>query len=44
MLNMYLLPLESIDAVSDVIDDSSAVEVVFMDSRQVFISGLSESG
>jgi hypothetical protein len=44
MLNMDIVPLESSGAVSDVMDDSSGAEAVFMDSWQLFTSGLSESG
>jgi hypothetical protein len=44
MLSMNLVPVESIDVVSDVIDVSSAVEAVFMDSWHGFMPGHSESG
>jgi hypothetical protein len=39
ILNMDLVPLESICVVSDMIDDSYAVDAVFMDSWQVFCRG-----
>jgi hypothetical protein len=39
---MDFVPLESIDVVSEVMDDSSAAEAVFIDSWQVFIPGLME--
>jgi hypothetical protein len=44
MLKMELVPLELSDVVSEVMDDSSAVDAVFMDYWQVFMSGLRESG
>jgi hypothetical protein len=41
---MDLVPVESIEVLSDVIDVSSAVEVVFMDSWHILTSGHSELG
>jgi hypothetical protein len=44
MLKMDIVLLELIEIVSEVIDDYSAVDAVFMDYCQVFILGLRESG
>jgi hypothetical protein len=44
MVSIDLVPVDSIEALSDVINESSAAEAAFMDSWHVFMLGYSEYG